>query len=175
MTDAKFPESAPQVLQLLQRFIRLRKYFRIDSPQNMRILAEKLRESKRKHPTDNPISPDVFYNLGMILSRDDEPKTMSELSRDMEIPMSSATRIIDWMTKNGYTARFPDPEDRRIVRVGLTDEGRSAYASLNDIILESFQRILKIYTPEEIKTLQSLFCKALDEVEKVSSESSENR
>jgi DNA-binding MarR family transcriptional regulator len=165
MSDARFPESAPQILQIIQRFIRLRKYFRIDSPQNMKILGQKLHEAKKQNPNLEPISPDLFYNVGMVLSKNEGPLTMSELSRQMEIPTSSATRIIDWMTKNDYVERLPDADDRRIVRVGLTEEGRQAYAALNDLILESFQRILKLYTKDEIHTMQRLFNKALDAIE----------
>jgi DNA-binding MarR family transcriptional regulator len=173
MTDAKFPDSAPQVLTMIKRYMRLRKYLRMDNPHTMRILADRIREMKRRHPGENPISPDAFYTIGMILTKQPEPVTMSELSRELDMPMSSATRIMDWMTKNGYAERFQDAADRRIVRVGLTEDGVAAYAALNNMILESTQRILKLYTPEEIETLHRLLAKAMDEIERLTGETGE--
>lgn len=168
MTEYTFPENAAQVLVMLQRFIRIKKYFRIDSPQNMKILAAKLRESRKEPLSGVAIEPDVFYNVGIIFSRYKNNITMGELSRELDIPMSSATRIMDWLTKNGYAERYPDSSDRRIVRVGLTRDGWKIYQALNEVILESTQRILHIFTIDEVALIHQMMVKALDAIEKES-------
>jgi DNA-binding MarR family transcriptional regulator len=166
MTNPNFPDNAPQVLIMIQRFIRLRKYFRINSQERMRILADRFRETKKSGIRGENPEPDLFYSVGMAFSRYDGPITMGELSRDLDVPLSKATRIMDWLTKYGYAQRFSDPEDRRIVRVGLTDEGLRMYSALNEVILESSQKILSLFSPEELNTMHQLLEKALDAIEK---------
>jgi DNA-binding MarR family transcriptional regulator len=166
MSKLIFPENAPQVLAMIQRLIRLRRYFRMDSPENMRILGRRLHETFKSTGSEEIAEPGLFYNIGMVFSHHPDPITMGELSRELDVPLSSATRIMDWLVRNNYANRYPDANDRRIVRVGLTEEGLQVYAALNEIILESSQKILRLFSPEEISTMHQLLAKALDAIEK---------
>jgi len=67
--------------------------------------------------------PFTFYRMGSILYRDTNP-TMRELSRALSVPLSTATRMVSLWVDNGWARRLSDPDDRRIVRVVLTDSGR---------------------------------------------------
>jgi DNA-binding MarR family transcriptional regulator len=64
----------------------------------------------------------MFLCTAGILHRDGT-MTMGELCRATSLPQSTATRMVDWMVDNGYVDRFADAEDRRIVRIRLTDNG----------------------------------------------------
>jgi DNA-binding MarR family transcriptional regulator len=165
MTNSNFPDNAPQVLHMIQRFIRLRKYFRINGQNRMQDLAKHFHESKLKGIKGELPEPDLFYSVGMVLSQHKETISMGELSHELDVPLSSATRIMDWLTKNGYTERYTDPQDRRVVRVGLTEDGVQTYAALNATILESMQKILRLYTLEEIEIMHHLLVKAFDAIE----------
>jgi DNA-binding MarR family transcriptional regulator len=46
------------------------------------------------------------------------------------VSQASATGIVDRMEQRGLVARHRDDDDRRVVRVALTDEGRSLIAGL---------------------------------------------
>jgi DNA-binding MarR family transcriptional regulator len=50
---------------------------------------------------------------------------MNELARRILHSKSGLTRVVDRMDEAGYVRRERPPEDRRVVRVLLTDEGRS--------------------------------------------------
>lgn len=49
---------------------------------------------------------------------------MSELAEALSIQTASATGLVDRMIRLGYIKRSQDPQDRRVVRVALTQEGK---------------------------------------------------
>lgn len=57
----------------------------------------------------------------------DEPKKMSEVAKLMSVTMGTLTKAMDALTKKGYVDRKRSSEDKRVVRVSLTDRGKSAY------------------------------------------------
>ena len=75
--------------------------------------------------------------------------TMSELSDALSVPLSTATGMVDWMVDNGYVQRLSDPEDRRIVRVALTDEGRKLHKAIENYMGQHFQQIFSRLTVDE--------------------------
>ena len=87
--------------------------------------------------------------------------TMGELSSTLSVPLSTATRIADWLVDNGYMQRLPDSEDRRIVRVALTDIGLEIHKTIDDYVKQRIQQILSYLTDEERNTLLSLIGKVV--------------
>ena len=77
--------------------------------------------------------------------------TMGEFSTALSVPLSTATRIADWLVDNGYVQRFNDPEDRRVVRIALTDNGRGLYKAIDKYIKQRLQNILSCLDDEEMK------------------------
>src|SRR5438270_12564912 len=73
----------------------------------------------------------LFLNLGLALTQNDGPMTMGDLGRALGVPLSTATRIVDLLVKSNSVTRLPDPDDRRVVRVALTDTGIAMYRALN--------------------------------------------
>ena len=86
---------------------------------------------------------------------------MGELSRALEVPLSTATRLIDGLVESGYAERVPDPEDRRVVRVKLTPEGQELFHLLYSYIKEQIDLILIRFSDSERKQLISLLRKAV--------------
>jgi DNA-binding MarR family transcriptional regulator len=95
----------------------------------------------QRRTTDN----DVFYRIGVaILSRHKEPITMGQLSKELMVPLSTATRIVDGLVSSGLAERVNDQEDRRIVRVALTHEGQELYGFINEFVRQRVQQILAL-------------------------------
>jgi DNA-binding MarR family transcriptional regulator len=57
--------------------------------------------------------------------------------------------MVDWFVDNGYVQRLHDPEDRRVVRVALTDSGRDLYQAIEGYMAQRFQQMLSPLTVEE--------------------------
>ncbi len=97
---------------------------------------------------------DANYELFYRASSNIYPQgsmTMGEFSTALSVPLSTATRIADWLVDNGYVQRFNDPEDRRVVRITLTDNGRGLYKAIDKYIKQRLQNILSCLDDEEMK------------------------
>lgn len=57
---------------------------------------------------------------------DEKPRTMTEISRDLNITMGTLTTGVDKLIKKGYLVRKRTEEDKRVVLVELTDKGLEA-------------------------------------------------
>lgn len=57
---------------------------------------------------------------------DEKPRTMTEISRDLNITMGTLTTGVDKLIKKGYLVRKRTEEDKRVVLVELTDKGLGA-------------------------------------------------
>ena len=107
----------------------------------------------------------LFYNAGSVFFRYDEPITMGELSRDLEVPLSTATRTMDWLVNNGYAQRLPDPKDRRVVRVELTGKGRETFQAIRTFMLGRVEQAMSPLDAAERETFICLLNKVLDAFE----------
>ena len=88
-------------------------------------------------------------------------KTMGEFSNVLSVPLSTATRIADWLVDNGYVLRLPDSEDRRVVRVSLTDMGKELYKAIDRYIRQRMLQMLAGLTTEERVILLTLISKVV--------------
>ena len=87
--------------------------------------------------------------------------TMGEFSNALSVPLSTATRIADWLVDNGYIQRLPDSDDRRVVRVSLTDTGRELFKAIDRYIRQRMRQILSSLTAEERTILLTLVGKVV--------------
>ena len=165
MAKSTQPIYPPEVVEIMQRIFRLKDRFRAGVPENIVILRKRLMASNLASKTGHANNFDLFHNIGLVFSRHEGPITMGELSRDLNVPLSSATRTMDWLVKNGYAERLPDPQDRRVVRVGLTDAGNEIYAAINQLFMERIDQLMGQLAPEERQTFTALLLKVLDGLE----------
>jgi DNA-binding MarR family transcriptional regulator len=166
MPDTVHIQYSAEVREIMQRLFRLKDRFKVGVPENLIILRKRIRESNLGGKTTGITDFDLFHRVGIVFSRYQEPISMGELSHDLEVPLSTATRIMDWLVNNGYAVRLTDPGDRRIVRVALTDAGQDIYRTVNEFFMERVERFMRQFTPEERDTLLALLRKILDALEK---------
>lgn len=57
----------------------------------------------------------------------EEPRNMSEVARRLNITTGTLTRSIDALVRKKYVERNRSQEDKRVVRLSLTDAGIRAY------------------------------------------------
>jgi len=112
-------------------------------------------QSKDKPQLINPVA---FHRMGSILHR--KPGlTMGELSQALSVPLYTATRMVDRFVEDGLADRLSDPDDRRIVRVTLTDNGRRFHEAIEDHLVENTERVMACLTPDEQGILIALLHK----------------
>jgi DNA-binding MarR family transcriptional regulator len=100
----------------------------------------------------------AFHRMRNILHR--KPgSTMGELSQALSVPLYTATRMVDSLVATGLADRLSDPDDRRIVRVTLTEDGRRLHQAIEAHVAQSIQKIMACLTPEEQGILITLLRK----------------
>jgi len=68
--------------------------------------------------------------------------TMSHLADVLNVSLSSATGLVDRIAERGYVERIRPPEDRRVVRIRLTDEGSRMLEEIDAISDELLRAVL---------------------------------
>jgi len=59
------------------------------------------------------------------------PMSATELARSVELDGGAMTRQLDQLERRGYLRRCPHAQDRRALRIELTDEGDALWRQLN--------------------------------------------
>ena len=155
-SSASTEENAGEFAELLQSFIRLRPRFRV--PEHIvrfKQQMETLRQSSGGDPEDHFFLIRVF----IILSHSENAPTMGELSSELDIPLSSATRIVDWLVSAKFVERIPDANDRRIVRIQPSENGRQFYKTALDFNKKRITHMLNNFSADEQKQLLQLMTK----------------
>lgn len=114
--------------------------------------------------------PDTNYELFYRACNGIYPEgniTMGEFGNALAVPLSTATRTADWLVDNGFIQRLQDPDDRRIVRIILTDTGRETYRAIDKYIRYRIQQVLSTLTKEEHTVLFNLIGKVVSGLREV--------
>lgn len=91
----------------------------------------------------------VHVNVLFILEADGA-LPMRTLAEAMDVSQASATGIVDRMEQRGLVERQRDDEDRRVVRVAITDEGRRLIEGLAAQRRDHLARLLDELTDDEL-------------------------
>jgi len=138
-------QTVEQFIDLVQRYIRLRP--RLIHPEH--IVQFKKKMASLKNAGYSSEDHEFLFRIFALLSQNQEPVTMSELSSTLNVPMSTATRIVDGLVKNDMAERVNDSNDRRIVRVGMSKNGRELYEMGMAYNKQRIAKLLKNFTAEE--------------------------
>jgi MarR family transcriptional regulator, organic hydroperoxide resistance regulator len=78
-----------------------------------------------------------------------EGMTHGELADRLQITQPTMTKMLQRMEKAGFLTRRPDSDDLRVSRVYLTDAGRTAWAQMQSVWVQSEAETFARFTPEE--------------------------
>lgn len=70
------------------------------------------------------------FDVMAALHRQGTPMKMSELSKKLLVSNGNATTVVDRLEKDGLARRVPSAEDKRVVRVSLTEQGLRRFEEL---------------------------------------------
>ncbi len=74
---------------------------------------------------------------------DEGDLTMQRLAKRMYKSVSTMTRVVGQLVRRGYVKRRQDPEDRRVVHVSITPQGKAIVAAINRDLIETQKAILQ--------------------------------
>ena len=90
-----------------------------------------------------------FFSLGVALSSSDQGLTMREIGRVLDVPQSTATRIVEGMVSQRHLKRASDRADRRVVRISFTPSGLKTFGAANELLRRRVARVLTTFNRDE--------------------------
>lgn len=83
----------------------------------------------------------------------DEPKSMTQVAKIMNVTTGTLSKTVDALVRKKYVRRQRSEEDKRVVRLSLTDSGRRAYEHHARFHNNMIQDLKNGLTDEETKML----------------------
>ncbi|MEV5547368.1 MarR family transcriptional regulator [Streptomyces sp. NPDC052309] len=90
------------------------------------------------------------------------PPRMADLAERLEVVPRAVTTLVDGLEAAGKVRRVPDPANRRVIRIELTDDGRTALRELRRARRSAAEEILAPLTQEQRAALGGLLDTLID-------------
>ena len=107
----------------------------------------KIEEKALRQSAKHDLSITEMHTLVAI--GEGKPKTMTQVANTLKISVSTLTAAINKLVNKDYVRRFRVPEDRRIVRIELTDSGAAAVREHEDFHIAMISDAIEGLTHEE--------------------------
>ncbi|MEW8969604.1 MarR family transcriptional regulator [Mesobacillus jeotgali] len=133
-----------------------------DIEKDLRYISGIIKQKGRELLSNYTITPPQFIALQWLF--EDGDMTIGELSNKMFLACSTTTDLVDRMEKNELVVRVKDPNDRRVVRIHLLDEGERI---IDEVIKKRqlyLQEVLKDFSGKEILSLKEGLAKLHQEM-----------
>ncbi|AZK92980.1 MULTISPECIES: MarR family winged helix-turn-helix transcriptional regulator [Streptomyces] len=96
------------------------------------------------------------------LAQEERPPRMADLAARLEVVPRAVTTLVDGLEAAGRVRRAPDAENRRVIRVELTDTGRATLRALREARREAAEDILSPLTPRQRADFGALLSTLVD-------------
>jgi DNA-binding MarR family transcriptional regulator len=90
------------------------------------------------------------------------PPRMADLAERLEVVPRAVTTLVDGLEASGTVRRVPDPTNRRVIRIELTDDGRKALRALRGARRSAAEEILAPLSDEQREVLGDLLTTLID-------------
>lgn len=99
---------------------------------------------------------------------------VAELARTCEMDAGAMTRLLDRLEAKGLVRRVRSPDDRRVVNLELTPEGREAAKTIPEVLSTLQNQCLAGFTEDEWQTLKGLLRRVLANAQALQTEEASN-
>jgi DNA-binding MarR family transcriptional regulator len=123
------------------------------------LMAREMRLRRDEFISSLDITPPEFRCL--IWLYQNGRTVMSAFAEGIDVPLSTATRIVNRLVKKGIVVRYRSDLDRRIVEIDLSPSAYEAGQRFRAKRLESLESILDPLGPSESETVVALLEKGL--------------
>jgi DNA-binding MarR family transcriptional regulator len=122
-------------------------------------LMSVMRHARHSSPPPEPVLTPPQGGLLFAIAHEKDGLSVKELAEDAGVTPGAITQLVDALVEKGLVVREGDPNDRRIVRLKLTQSARNGFEKVRKAHLESFSRLFAVLSDEEIKQLTALLTK----------------
>jgi DNA-binding MarR family transcriptional regulator len=96
--------------------------------------------------------------------------TVAELARECQLDAGGMTRMLDRLESKGLLRRIRSSEDRRVVNLELTEEGREAARQIPAVLCGVQNAHMRGFTVEEWQTLKNMLRRILENATAIQAE-----
>lgn len=118
------------------------------------------------HPGQLPVLKNVYENEGISLR---------ELAKRIHVRPPTVTVTIQRLEKAGLVYKKGDPEDLRVSRIYLTEEGKNIKMEVEALLDESERILTQNFSQEELVTLRSYFRRMVENLVQAGADSCMDR
>ena len=107
---------------------------------------------------------DITYNDMHIIEAVgvDEPRNMKTVAKLMSVTTGTLTKAMDALCDKGYVVRDRSTKDKRVIKLRLTDKGKSAYYHHEQFHRQMIKNIASEMTEQETEILIYALAKLVD-------------
>lgn len=118
-------------------------------------LTRRLQRAQKRHLEPLGLTP-AQSRLLRTMTHFPRPPRMADLAQRLEVVPRAVTTLVDALEANGSVRRVPDPTNRRVVRVEMTDAGRSTLEALRTARRAAAEDVLAPLTAAQREVLGEL-------------------
>ena len=96
-----------------------------------------------------------------------EPKSAADLCKVISYDAGAMTRMLDRLEAKGLIRRTRSSQDRRLMNLELTEEGRAAYPRMREISMSIANRFLRGFTKTEARQLEGFLNRMLENAQEL--------
>ena len=107
---------------------------------------------------------DITYNDMHIIEAVgiDEPRNMKTVAKLMSVTTGTLTKAMDALCEKGYVVRERSTKDKRVIKLRLTDKGKSAYYHHEQFHRQMIKNIASEMSEQETEGLIYALAKMVD-------------
>ena len=107
---------------------------------------------------------DISYNDMHIIEAVgvDEPRNMKAVAKLMSVTTGTLTKAMDALCEKGYVVRERSTKDKRVIKLCLTDKGKSAYYHHEQFHRQMIKNIASEMSEQETEVLIYALAKLVD-------------
>ncbi|MEV0095423.1 MarR family transcriptional regulator [Streptomyces sp. NPDC050738] len=124
-------------------------------------LTRRLHRIQKQHLEPVGITP-AQSRLLRTVSHYPEPPRMADIAARLEVVPRAVTSLVDALEESGRVRRVPDPTNRRVVRIELTDDGRTTLRALRNARRGAAEEILAPLSADQREVLGGLLSALVD-------------
>lgn len=120
-------------------------------------LTRRLHRIQKRHLEPLGITPAQSRLLRLVSHHEGDPAPrMADLAARLEVVPRAVTTLVDGLEAAGCVRRAPDPANRRVIRIELTDTGRATLRRLRNARTDAAEEILAPLTADQREVLGGL-------------------
>ncbi|GGZ90239.1 MarR family winged helix-turn-helix transcriptional regulator [Streptomyces subrutilus] len=120
-------------------------------------LTRRLHRIQKRYMEPLGITPAQGRLLRLVSSYEGaQPPRMADLAARLEVVPRAVTTLVDGLEAAACVRRAPDPDNRRVIRIELTDTGRATLRRLRNARTDAAEEILAPLTAAQREMLGGL-------------------